>query len=145
MYLRGGHFTCVFIRYTRHPDSGQCHLRGSLMYSDPLHNSGVIFLDRIKIFLDWTFQYSTIPDYVGQWEVHQEGVHADIRQTKYLPLCRHPDEAQFIDCALYTYFSTLQTVADGSIRGFTPEGIHHTRTALAIQLIRDDLHTDIKY
>ena len=84
-----------------------------------------------------------MPDYVGQWEVQQEGVHADIRQTKYLPPCRHPDEAQYIDCALYTYFSILQIVAEGSIRGFTPESIHHTRSALALQLVRDDLKHDI--
>ena len=56
-----------------------------------------------------------MPDFVGQWVVQQEGVHALIHQTKYLaPGCR-PDEAQYIDCALYAFFHILQVVAEGSV------------------------------
>ena len=86
-----------------------------------------------------------MPDYVGQWDIQPEGVHAVIRQTKYIAPGQHPDEALFIDCALYAYFSISQVVAEGSVRGVTPERIHYTRTVLALHLVRDDLQTDIRY
>ena len=75
-----------------------------------------------------------MPHLTAHWEHFQGNPNPAIRQPKYLGRGQHIDEARHIDCGLYAYFNTLQTVSNGSSYGFTPEGIHYSRLALAHQL-----------
>ena len=132
------HFTAPILQYHLDISIGCSTVRGHLRYVDSFHENGNNVIARICAFLDWSFQYSTVPHMTGQWRSFDGNPNPSIKQAKYLAVGRHQDEARHIDCGLYAYFSSLQTVHAGSVYGFSPEGIHYSRVMLAHQLISQD-------
>jgi len=127
LHKDGWHFTTLVVHYHLAIDASSNLVRGQLRYLDSFHDGHPRLLARVESFLNWSFQHSTMPHLTGHLEHFQGNPNPAIRQPKYLGRGQHIDEARHIDCGLYAYFNTLQTVSNGSSYGLTPEGIHYSR------------------